>query len=144
MSNKLQDYAKQLYLHTDHTQKEIAEKVGKTEQTLSIWKTKGKWAGLKAALTVTKEQQLQRIYGQINELTTFIQAKEKGQRFASSAEADTLTKLAGIIGKLENEAGLKETVGVFMSFSHWLRNRDIEAARTFASLQDEYIKGLIK
>ena len=63
-----QGWAKILYLKTDMNQKEISKKVEVTESTMSKWIIAGKWEVLRSSYVITREQELRRIYIQINEL----------------------------------------------------------------------------
>lgn len=138
------EWAELLYTRNSLTQKEIAEKVGTTEATVSKWKTEGKWDNLKASLSVTKAEQLQNVYDQINELNSAIKRKPAGERFASSSESDTLSKLAATAKSLESETSISEIVDTFVSFNDWLRTIDADKAKEFIVYQDSYIKTKLK
>lgn len=138
------EWAEQLYTRQGLTQKEIAIKVGATEKTISDWKTKGKWDNLKASLSVTKAEQLQNVYAQMNELNNYIREKEEGKRFASTSEADTLSKLAATAKNLESEASIADIVDTFVSFNEFIRTIDLEKAKEIIALQDAFIKTRLK
>jgi len=135
-----QDYAKLLYLKTTMTQKEIAEKISVTEKTLGSWVRKGDWEVLRASYTVTKEQELRRIYMQINALNDKITSRPEGQRFATSMEADILSKLASTARSLETETGLSSIVDSGILFLDWLRPVDFELAQKVSEYYDGFIK----
>lgn len=59
------EYAKMLFLSQNQTQKEIAERVGVTEKTLTKWIAEGGWEKLKKSLLVTKANQLAMLYDQL-------------------------------------------------------------------------------
>jgi transcriptional regulator with XRE-family HTH domain len=138
------EWAKTLYTLERLLQKEIAKKTGVSEKSISKWAIEGNWEKLRANLTITKEQQLARLYEQLNELTTFIQLKTEGARYANSKEADTIVKLTSAIKSLETESGISETVSVFMNFISHLKKLDLAKAQEIATLQDEYISTLLK
>jgi transposase len=138
------EWAELLYTRQGLTGKEIAAKVGTTEATVSKWKALGKWDNLKASLSVTKGEQLQNVYEQINELNASIKLKDQGKRFASASEADTLSKLSATAKSLETETSISEIVDTFVGFNDWLRAVDAEQAKQFIVLQDAYIKTKLK
>lgn len=138
------EFAEILYTRQGLTGKEIADKVQTTEATISAWKKAGNWDNLKASLSVTKAEQLMQINEQINELNAFIRKKKLGERFASSTESDTLSKLTASKRNLETEASIAETVDTFIAFNEWLRGVDVVKAKEFITLQDAYIKTLLK
>jgi len=134
------DYAKLLYLKTSMNQKEIAEKIEVTEKTLSQWVRKEQWELLRASFTVTKEQELRRIYQQINAINDMISQKEEGKRYANSAEADILSKLASTARSLETDIGLAQIIDTFIEFTEWLRPQDFATAQMINDYQDSFVK----
>ena len=66
--------------------------------------------------------------------------REPGKRFATTAEADTLGKLAAAIKKMETDVGIGDTISVGMRFINWLRPVDINKAKEFTTLWDLFIK----
>lgn len=138
------DWAKLLYLKENITQKEIATRVGVTEKTLSKWVNEGKWDMLKSSVIITKSEELQRIYMQINELNTAIFTRQPGQRFASNKEADSLVKLTAAARSLETDASVADVIEVFKRFSNWLRSVDLETAKNLIVFQDAFIKTIMR
>jgi len=137
------EWAKLLYLKEKITQKEISEKVGVTEKTISKWVNTEKWETLKASITITKEDTLRRIYMQINEINAVIEKKPEGERYATGTEATNLAKLATAAKMLESEASISETMEVFKRFINWLRPLDLVKAKEVIVLQDNYIKRML-
>lgn len=134
------EWAQLLFLRTDKSQKEIAETVGVAEKTLSGWKTNENWDRLKASIVITKDEQLRRVYQQINELTSVIEKRPEGERYADSSEADTLSKLASTARSLESNMSIADIIDVFMMFQDWLRDIDLVKAQDISNYQDAFIK----
>ncbi len=136
------EWAKLLYLKSDLNQKEIAEKVGVAEKTLSKWVNDEheNWELLKSSFIITREQELRRIYIQISELNTFISERPEGSRFATSKEADVLSKLASAAKSLEAETSISDTISVFREFSEFIKEVDFGKAKEFIVFQDAFIK----
>ena len=132
--------AKSLYLDGNYTQEEIADKVGTTRQTVSRWVKAENWEEIKASVTITPAQIIAQWNRQIVEINKKINARPDGERFATTQEADALSKLAGSIKKLEANIGVPDCVSVAMRFLSWLRPLDIEAAKQFNNLFDAFIK----
>ena len=132
--------AKSLYLDGNYTQEEIADKVGITRQTVSRWVKAENWEEIKASVTITPAQIIAQWNRQIVEINKKINARPDGERFATTQEADALSKLAGSIKKLEADIGVPDCVSVAMRFLSWLRPLDIEAAKQFNNLFDAFIK----
>lgn len=137
------EWAKVLYLRENLLQKEIAQKVGCTEKTLSIWIKAGNWDMLKSSIIVTKEEELRRIYLQINELNTHIFSRDEGARFANTKEADTLTKLTAAARCLETDTSIADVIEVCMNVCNFIKKDDLEKSQEISSYFESYIKTLL-
>ena len=138
------EYAKILYTQLRLTQKEAAEKSGVSTKTINKWVNDEKWDDLRSSFIITKNQQLKRLYAQINEINTAIEKRPEGERYANSKEADTLVKLTAAASSLESETSIAETVTVFINFIEWLRTVELPKAQDFGNYMDDYIKTLCK
>jgi transcriptional regulator with XRE-family HTH domain len=138
------EWAKLLYTMQRLNQKQTAEKVGVSPKTMNNWVQDEKWDDLRASLIVTKQEQLRRLYAQINEINTEIESRPEGKRYALSKEADTLVKLTASAKALETESSIAEMIAAFTGFINWLRLSDLLKAQEFTRLQDEFIKTLLK
>ena len=137
------EWAQLLYTKEHLTQKEIAERVGISVQTMSKWVTKFKWDELKVSLTITREEQLKNLYRQLSEMNKAISERD-GNKYPTAAEADTITKLANAIDKLETETGLNEILSTFKEFLNWLRKFNLEEAQRLVPLFDDFVKTKLK
>lgn len=138
---KKRELAKQIYLRDNLTLKEIADMVDVSQKSLSKWVREEKWDTEKSAYTITREQQIQRIYGHISAINQAISEREAPKNVPDAKEADTLNKLATAIKKLENEVGIAEVIGVCMKVCNHLRAKDrVEEARQAAAWFNDYIK----
>jgi DNA-binding XRE family transcriptional regulator len=138
------ELAKLLFVNEKLSQKEIAQRVEISEKTLSRWVNNEQWRKLRQSLLVTKEEQLRRIYEQIEELNSAIASREPGQRYANTKDADTLSKLTSAAKNLESEASISDIVSVAKRFLNWLRPLDVEKAKEVSSLIDAFIKEQLK
>jgi DNA-binding XRE family transcriptional regulator len=115
------EWAAMLYLKESLTQAEIADKVGVSKVTMNKWVKSEKWEELKVGITLTREEQIKNLYRQVAEINETIAGREKGKRFASASEADTITKLASAINKMETEVGIADVLSVGSKFVKFLR-----------------------
>lgn len=139
------DYAKLLYVAEGVTvQKELAERVGVSVQTINKWINKENWESLRASVIITKESELKRMYMQLTELNDKIMKREPGERFANTKEADVLIKLSSAIKQLETDTSVADTIEVLKNFINHVRNDDYGTAKQITALADVYIKSLIK
>ncbi|MFZ6038639.1 MAG: DDE transposase family protein [Bacteroidota bacterium] len=137
------EWAQLLYTKENLTQKEIAERVGISVQTMCKWVTKFKWDDLKVSLTITREEQLKNLYRQLSEMNKMISERD-GNKYPTASEADTITKLANAIDKLETETGLNEILSTFKEFLNWLRKFNLEEAQRLVPLFDDFVKTKLK
>ena len=136
--------AKDLYLQTHFTQKEIASKVGVSEKTLSKWINTEGWKELKGASLITREQQRRRILLQIKALNDAIDKREEGKRYPTPKESDTLVKLSAAVNNLSANKPLNTVIDVFIDFLEWLRSVNFEKSQEFSQFFDDYIKDEMK
>ncbi|OJV19344.1 MAG: DDE transposase family protein [Bacteroidetes bacterium 41-46] len=142
--NQLKEWAKLLFVTERLSQKEVAEKTGKSTVTICKWVKEGEWERLKQSMLVTREAQLSRMYLQLDELNTSIMSKAEGTRFPTSKEADTISKLANAIKTLESEASIADIVEVSKRLLSWLRPIDPTKAKDLAMIIDDFIKEALK
>ncbi len=137
------DYAKTLFLNLNITQKEISERSGVSQKTISKWVNEEKWEALRTSLLTTREKQLSNLYLQLRKLNEAISERET-QQYANAKEADILIKITSAINKLEQDLSIADIVNVSKRFLEWLRRADIEKAKELANLFDAFIKDNIR
>ena len=144
--NLKKEHAKLLFTQEKLSQKEIAEKVNVSEQTITKWvnSNNGEWKRLRQSLIVTKKEQLSRIYEQLDEITQEIRKRKEGKRYVNSKEADILVKLTAAAKNLETEASVSVVIEVAMKFLDYIRPIDLEKAKEISGYFDSYIKDLLK
>jgi transcriptional regulator with XRE-family HTH domain len=136
------DLARYLFVNETLSQKEIAGKVGVSENTLSNWIKKEKWDLHKSSVTISRQEQLKRIYDQISAINKDIIDTKKG--IPTASDADILAKLSVVIRKLENEASIADVVEVAKRLLTWLRPISSAKATEMAHLFDEFINECLK
>lgn len=138
------ELAKILYTKENLTQAEIADRVGTSRVTIGKWIKNENWEKLKVSITITKEEQIKNLYRQLTELNEVIGNREQGERYASTSEADTISKLANAIKKMESDVGLGDIVSVLSDFLKWLRSLDLEKTKELAPLFDAFVKSKLQ
>lgn len=140
------EHARLLYVRENLSQKEIAERVEVAEKTINRWVNENgeEWKRLRTSIFITKEEQLRRIYQQLDELNQEIAHRKEGSKFAQAKEADVIVKLTAAARALESDASLSEIVEVAKRFLNWLRPLDLEKAREISALFDAFIKDQLR
>jgi len=137
------EWAQLLFTKENLTQKEISERIGVSQVTMSRWVNENRWEDLRVSITITREEQLKNLYRQLANMNEEI-SKRTGHRFPSPAEADTINKLANAIEKMESEVGLNDILSTFKAFLTWLRKFNIEEAQRLVPLFDDFVKTKLK
>ncbi len=132
------EWAKSLFLHENITQKEISERVGVSSVTVNKWVKGENWDGMKVSLTITREEQLKNLYNQLKEINKAISERTE-RKYATAAEADTISKLANAIEKMESDIGIAEMIGTLKKLTEWIRKVDLEKAKELLPLFDAFI-----
>ena len=73
--NDIRDVAQTLFMQ-GYSQKEIAKKLGKVEQTVSRWSKEGNWKTQKTNILMSKDSRLSELYEELNEFNRMIKSKE--------------------------------------------------------------------
>lgn len=136
------ELAKFFFCNSQLSQKEIAAKVGISEITMSKWAKSESWDTFKASITITKQEQLSRVYNQIAAINNKIVEVQRG--IPTGADADILSKLAAVVERLEKETSITDVVSVSMKFLEWVRKIDTAKAKELSGLFDSFIKDLLR
>lgn len=136
------EWAQLLYVHQRLSQREVAEKVGVSTNTMCKWVDRYKWDELRKSMLMTREQQLRRLYDQLDWLTEQIAAREK--KVAEAKEAGTITRLTAAIRSLETETSLAGIVDAGQRFISFIRAQDLDKAREVTALYDTFIRDYLK
>lgn len=136
------EFAKLLYVRERLTQKEVAERADVSEATMSKWVREYAWEKLRRSLLVTKQEQIGRLYDQIEALNAEIEAREI--KVPNNKEADVLSKLTAALRNLETEISVGEIVEVGMEFCDYVRQQAPDKIGDVVSLFDGFIKTAIK
>ena len=145
MADKLQnhqkkEWAKELYIRGDLTQKEIAAKVGITEKTMSNWVSDGKWDATRKTLLTTKKNQLELLYEMLDLLNQAGVAALKDNDPKTNPDADKIIKITNAIKKLENSTGIGEMIDTLKELISFTIKEDFEAAQLINKWGDLFIK----
>lgn len=133
MSVKDKKLAKELFLLTERTQKEIAQIVGVTESTLSSWVNEGNWKDLKNVDGL-----------QVNIRRKALMKLDLLLEDEDLKSADRASKYASIVRSLkEKEIGVSECIRVFDMFINYLMSietSDVELIKKLNKYQDQFLR----
>lgn len=101
-----------LYYFNGEPQKQIAEKVGVSQVTLSKWVKSESWEQLRAAKVITRRELVAKMLTQINDKL------ESGEW-----SADEMVKATAAIEKLDKQTNVVTVIEVFSAYNKWLVSR---------------------
>lgn len=130
---KLLNAARDLYLQGNHTNKEIAQILGVSAQTLSTYIKEGGWDEQRKTGKVTQELLLIKLYQQLDKILA--------ESDDNPVNADTVVKYSRAIERIRGEAAdIRIYRKVFQDFTSWLTAVDLELAQSIVARQDEFIR----
>jgi predicted transcriptional regulator len=124
-----------MYFMQGMKQKEIADKVGVSRNTICAWIRDGKWDTVRAAKTVTRSELVKKMLQDLDEKLT-----------SGNWTADDIVKVAAAIEKLDKQTNIVTIIEVFTSFNQWLVSRmqvdselTPEVVKIINTYQDKFI-----
>lgn len=136
------DFAKTLFVNEKLSQKEIAERVGVVEKTISKWIKEGEWEKLRRSMIIVKDEQLSDLYEKLSTLNQYI--KENQANIVTNKDVDSISKLTSSIQRLEIETSIGETIDVAKNIIEFVRPLDLDFAKKMTSYFDVYIQSKMK
>ncbi len=134
----LQYVAQLMFIEGGQAQKEIAARLGVSEQTICRWAKAGQWDALRANLLTSRRRRLAELYAELEEFNRMVAEKE-GYKVASSKEADARRKLIADIKELEGKYSVAQISTVAMDFCDFVRTVDDTLAGRVMELFNEFI-----
>ena len=133
MKNSLKQVAQTLYLE-GVAQKEIAQKLNLSEQTVSKWKIAGEWDQLKESIAVSRDEILKKLYRQLNTLLS-----------NNPVNADHVSKINKAIREIKNQLNVSDYITALMHFNQYLTSSGmVKEAQLLNSLQQKFIQSILK
>lgn len=139
--------AEDLYIYLSYTQKEIAERVGVSERTVSNWKHKYEWDVRKKARSRTKAA----LQGLGEELGVLFLEQQIKKAHAQGEDAeikpgdiDALNKLGTALQKIAGSDTPEMYMTVFDAFMDWLRSRNLQLAKELSDYTREFLVAKVK
>lgn len=118
--DRVRQQAWKYYVEFGLEQKEIAQIVGRSEQTISKWKIEDDWESDRQDIQLAPQRIMRRVIKQYDALLSRIEEREAPDNVADSKEADILNKLADSVKKLQTEIGTGHKTEVGKQFVSYL------------------------
>jgi transposase len=135
--------AKILYTREQLEGKVIAQRVGVAEKTMSKWVTEGNWKALRNRLLISKDNQINLLYEQLENLNTIIQQSKAGH--ADSKQADILIKYTAAIRNLETDLAIADLVEAGIRFIKYIQKTgSMEQVMEVAEIWNSFLQASIR
>lgn len=122
------------------TQKEAAEKVGLSAQTINKYYLEENWEKLQKNFLLTREEQMANLLNELTQINEHIKTFPEGQQFADSKLGDVRRKLVKDIKELETKASIPEIIHACTLLLEFVRKVDLEKAQELSKYVDAFIK----
>lgn len=139
-NSQKKDYAKNLFLRDNLTQKQIAAKVGISERTMSLWVNDEKWDAQKKTLLTINEEQLAYLYECLDLVNRENLALLNDGDPETKPNIDAVSKLTKSIKTLQTDANISEMIQTGMAFIKFVQEVDHELSKSVSKLFDAFIK----
>lgn len=135
--------AKILFTREKLDQKVVAKRVKVSEKTMSEWVNKFNWKDLRNRLLLTKEEQINSMFEQLEALNEEI--KKSATRRPDSKQADVQIKLSTAIRNLETDLSIAELVESGIRFIRFVqRIGTLEQTMDVTDLWNSFIQENLK
>ena len=136
-----QQGARDMYLNTNASQREIAEAIGIDPKTLYQWIKSGRWAEMKAAARQAPGIIQQQLYNHISAINDNISKRE--DCLPTFKEVDMLRKLI-LSTKQMQQLSLGTYIQVFQEFTSFMHadTQDLELTKKITLIADRYLQGM--
>ncbi len=121
--------AEKLYMANELSQKEIAENLDVSEQTICKWVAEGNWAVIRKSLTTSKSQQLALQYEILAYLNKSAKEAIEDDDPATNPDYDAIAKVSKSIERLEKDAGIADILQTGIKFIKFTSRENIEEAK---------------
>jgi predicted DNA-binding protein YlxM (UPF0122 family) len=137
-----QQLAKDLYLHTDKTQQEIADILNVNRRTVYLWIKHGRWEEFKVTARQTPLMLVQNIYNYIDEIDLKIKRRPLEERCPTDKEVNMMHKLL----RMTNLIARQQTGAYMEAYEElikYLYQTDVALAQKVVKAADRYIMGFL-
>jgi len=138
------DLARKLFLNFDFTQKEIAAKVGVSEQAICDWAKKEDWDGMKESSLLSHANRLQELYDQLAYVNKRNKIAIEDDDPTTNPNYDDVAKISKAIERLEKDAGLGDIIKAIIELISFVEKEDIADAKIVSHWGYTFIQDKMK
>jgi uncharacterized protein YjcR len=125
------------------SQKEIALKLGVSENTVSKWSREDNWKDKKVNILMSKDSRLSEMYEELAAMNKMIRDREE-HKYANQKEALARRMLIKDIKELETRYNIAETIQIGKDFTAFLKDLDFDLAMQVLNAFDGFVNHIIQ
>ncbi len=141
--DNIKEIAQILFLQNRLSQKEIAEKLEVSQQTVTRWAKAGNWDALRKNLLTSKSTRLSELYDELEEFNRMIRDKDD-YKVADSKQADARRKLIMDIKALEGQCSIAQITTTGMEFCEFVKTAAPDIAPQVVELFNAFVNKSIE
>ena len=131
-------------MHDDYTQKEIADKVGVSENTMSAWVNDGNWDDMRKSQNTTNATIIRDLQKALDAMRKEAVKFAEDDDPATKPDTDGIYKMALAIQKLQNKTQVGDIIRVIRDLIKFVRTEDLELAKQITHWGDLFIQSSLK
>ena len=141
---KKKEWAEQLFLQDQHTQKEICVTVDVSEQTMSKWVKDGLWEQKRKSMMTTTAEIIRDLKDTLAEMRKEARLAATDGDPSTKPDTDGIYKMTLAIKNLENKSGIGETILIVQALIKFIQQEDGVLAKELTKWGDLFIKSRLK
>jgi len=136
--------ARNLYFQTSLTQTQIAELIGISQKTVSVYIRENKWDILKHRAKQVPAVCLEQMNSELQELNETIASRPIGQRFPTLQEANIRLRIMASMATIRDKQATSIHIEVLSNFIQSVTYKNPAHAQIIVKYADDYLKGEMK
>ena len=139
MKNELKQQARNLFLDTNLSKTEIANRLGVDRGTIRLWSQDGNWENLRRSSRHLPSMVAEKCYYLIDHYTTGLLSASNPVTTFTAKDADAINKMASAIKKLKARSTVNESMEMFNFFIEDVYRKNPQMAKDISPYIDDYI-----
>jgi len=124
MKNEQQEQARDLYIQTNLSKTEIADKIGVNRRTVYQWSIDGDWDVLRQSARCMPSISAQKVYHLIGHFTDHLLQRDSAYQSVNKDDVYVLGRLVNAVTKLKAGSTASENMETFTLFMEGLKQKD--------------------
>ena len=139
MKNELKQQARNLFLDTNLSKTEIANRLSVDRRTIRIWSQEGNWENLRRSSRHLPSMVAEKCYYLIDQYTTSLLSAGNSATGFTAKDADAINKMASAIKKIKTRSTVNESMEMFNFFLEDVYRKSPQMAKDISPFIDDYI-----